>query len=119
MAASPFLDALHSGRVLLMDGAMGTELQCRGIGPDEPHELWNLTHATEVLSIHQAYADAGAKVLLTNTFQAIHTALGPRSEMFAVPAPPREVFALTSLQASACALARAASREEGFVLADI
>jgi 5-methyltetrahydrofolate--homocysteine methyltransferase len=119
MAASPFLDGLLSGRVLLMDGAMGTELQRAGLGSEERHELWNLTHPKEVLAIHQAYADAGAKVLLTNTFQVIHTALGPRGEMFAVPTPPREVFALTALQASACALARAACRPDGFVLADI
>ena len=38
-------------------------------------------------------------MLLTNTFQAIHSALGPRGEMFARPSPPREVFALTALQA--------------------
>src|SRR5262245_1669050 len=119
MSASAFLAALHSGRVLLMDGAMGTQLQRAGIGPQESHELWNLTRPREVLAIHQAYVDAGARVLLTNTFQAIHTALGPRGEMFAVPSHPREVFALTALQASACALARAACRVEGFVLADI
>ena len=65
MASSPFLDALHSGRGLLMDGAMGTELQRAGIGPQERHELWHLTHAREVQSIHQAYTGAGAQVLLT------------------------------------------------------
>jgi 5-methyltetrahydrofolate--homocysteine methyltransferase len=119
MSAAAFLDALHSGRVLLMDGAMGTELQRAGIRSQESHELWNLTNPKVVHAIHQAYANAGAKVLLTNTFQAIHTALGPRGEMFAVPSHPREVFALTALQASACALARSASWANGFVLADI
>lgn len=67
---SRFLDALHSGRVLLMDGAMGTELQRAGIGEGECYELWNLTHPEKVRAIHQAYVDAGAEVLLTHTFQA-------------------------------------------------
>ena len=41
---SRFLDALRSGRVLLMDGAMDTELQRAGLKPGECGELWNLTH---------------------------------------------------------------------------
>jgi 5-methyltetrahydrofolate--homocysteine methyltransferase len=72
---SRFLDALRSGRVLLMDGAMGTELQRAGLKPGECGELWNLTHPDKVRAIHQAYADAGAEVLLTNTFQANPAAL--------------------------------------------
>jgi methionine synthase I (cobalamin-dependent) len=72
---SPFLEALHSGRVLLMDGAMGTELQRAGVSEGECYELWNLTHPERVRAIHQAYADAGAEVLLTNTFQANSGAL--------------------------------------------
>src|SRR5437588_2178808 len=67
---SRFLDALYSGRVLLMDGAMGTELQRAGLRADECGELWNLTHPDKILAIHQAYLDAGADCLLTNTFQA-------------------------------------------------
>jgi methionine synthase I (cobalamin-dependent) len=70
-----FLRALHSGRVLLMDGAMGTELQRRGLQPGECGELWNLTHPDQVRSVHQAYGAAGAKVWLTNTFQANRVAL--------------------------------------------
>jgi 5-methyltetrahydrofolate--homocysteine methyltransferase len=65
-----FLETLRFGRVLLMDGAMGTELQRAGIGEGECYEAWNLTHSEKVRAIHQAYADAGAEVLLTNTFQA-------------------------------------------------
>jgi 5-methyltetrahydrofolate--homocysteine methyltransferase len=72
---SRLLTALHSGRVLLMDGAMGTELQRAGIKEGECYELWNLTHPNRVRAIHQAYVDAGAEVLLTNTFQANPAAL--------------------------------------------
>jgi 5-methyltetrahydrofolate--homocysteine methyltransferase len=70
-----FLDALRSSRVLLMDGAMGTELLRAGLKPDECGELWNLTHPERVQAIHRAYVDAGAEVLLTNTFQANPSAL--------------------------------------------
>jgi methionine synthase I (cobalamin-dependent) len=72
---SRFLEALRSGRVLLMDGAMGTELQRAGMGEGECYEAWNLTHPEKVWAIHQAYVDAGAEVLLTNTFQANPSAL--------------------------------------------
>src|SRR6266849_10743185 len=65
---SRFLRALHSGRVLLMDGAMGTELQRAGLRQGERGELWNLERPERVRAIHQAYVNAGAKCLLTNTF---------------------------------------------------
>jgi 5-methyltetrahydrofolate--homocysteine methyltransferase len=70
-----FLETLRSGRVLLMDGAMGTELQRAGIGENECYEAWNLMHPDKVRAIHQAYVGAGAEVLLTNTFQANPSAL--------------------------------------------
>ena len=106
---SRFLEALHSGRVLLMDGAMGTELQRASIGEGERYEQWNLTKPEPVRAIHQAYADAGAEVLLTNTFQANPAALvrhGLEEYMVAI-------------HRSAFALARSVARPEGFVLADI
>jgi methionine synthase I (cobalamin-dependent) len=65
---SRFVEALHSGRVLLMDGAMGTELQKAGLRDDENGATWNLLHPQRVEAVHQAYVRAGAEVLLTNTF---------------------------------------------------
>ena len=64
---STFLDALCSGRVLLMDGAMGTELQRRGLKPNENAAAWNVLQPQHVRAVHQAYKDAGAEVLLTNS----------------------------------------------------
>jgi 5-methyltetrahydrofolate--homocysteine methyltransferase len=69
------LAAVRSGRTLLMDGAMGTELQRRGLRQGECGEIWNVTHPEHVRAVHQAYADAGAEVLLTNTFQAYRPVL--------------------------------------------
>lgn len=69
---SRFLEALHSGRVLLMDGAMGTELIRAGLDLDKENcEGWNLLHPERVTAIHRAYAEAGAKCLVTNTFRSL------------------------------------------------
>jgi 5-methyltetrahydrofolate--homocysteine methyltransferase len=65
---TPLLDVLRSGRVLLMDGAMGTELQRVGLQTGENSAAWNFLHPERVRAVHQAYLDAGAEVFLTNTF---------------------------------------------------
>ena len=54
----------------LTDGAWGTQMQARGLGIGEFPDLWNLTHADQVLAVAQSYADAGSHVILTNTFGA-------------------------------------------------
>jgi methionine synthase I (cobalamin-dependent) len=58
-----------------MDGAMGTELQRAGLSEDDSGVGWSLTHPERVRSIHAEYVQAGAEVLLTNTFQANRSAL--------------------------------------------
>jgi len=68
--------ALHSGRVLLMDGAMGTELLRRGVQATQCFESLNLTQPPLLRTIHRDYVNAGAEVLLTNTFQANPARLG-------------------------------------------
>jgi 5-methyltetrahydrofolate--homocysteine methyltransferase len=62
-----FVDALSRG-VLLADGAMATELQRMGLALDGCAALWNVDAPDRVLNVHRAYVDAGATVLLTNTF---------------------------------------------------
>ena len=54
--------------VLFADGAMGTMLSSAGLRPGECPEEWNVTHPEEVTAVHQAYADAGSELMLTNTF---------------------------------------------------
>jgi 5-methyltetrahydrofolate--homocysteine methyltransferase len=116
---SRFLKALRPGRVLLMDGAMGTELQRAGVRRGDCGELWNVTHPERVRAVHQAYVGAGARVLLTNTFQIVVAAIACRAPLFAAPGRNDEKECLIALQAAACALARSACGPEGFVLADI
>lgn len=55
-------------RVLLGDGAMGTQLQRAGLESGGAGEGWNLDHPDRVRAIHRAYVDAGADCLLSNTF---------------------------------------------------
>ena len=59
-----------SGRVFLLDGAMGTQLQDRGLKPGETPELWNLSRADDVRAVHEAYFAAGANAVYANTFGA-------------------------------------------------
>lgn len=56
--------------MLLFDGAMGTQLQARGLAAGELPEVWNLTKTEAVFEIHKAYVDAGCDILKTNTFGA-------------------------------------------------
>lgn len=59
---------LEKSGYLITDGAMGTVLFSSGLDQGDPPELWNLDHSDRVAAVHQAYHDAGAQVLLTNTF---------------------------------------------------
>jgi 5-methyltetrahydrofolate--homocysteine methyltransferase len=54
--------------VILLDGAMGTMLITQGLKPGTASELWNIDHPERVRSIHEEYIQAGAKVILTNSF---------------------------------------------------
>ena len=57
-------------RILFLDGGMGTLLQERGLKPGELPETWNLSRPEDVIEIHKAYLEAGADIILTNTFGA-------------------------------------------------
>jgi len=56
--------------LLVLDGAMGTMLQSKGLTIQEVPEIWNLTNPDAVLEIHRAYAQAGCDIISTNTFGA-------------------------------------------------
>ena len=57
-------------RILFLDGGMGTLLQERGLKPGELPEAWNLLYPEKVKEIHKAYLEAGADIILANTFGA-------------------------------------------------
>jgi 5-methyltetrahydrofolate--homocysteine methyltransferase len=63
----PFMQAVRE-RVLVLDGAMGTMLQERGLKPGQSPEELNLTAPEIVAGVHAAYLEAGADIIVTNTF---------------------------------------------------
>ena len=63
-------DILADGRLLFLDGGMGTQLQAKGLQPGETPELWNLSRPDDVRAVHEAYFAAGADVVYANTFGA-------------------------------------------------
>ncbi len=70
-----FLETLRE-RVLLFDGAMGTQIQAANLSLDEywgkegNSEVLNLSRPDVIANIHRAYFDAGADAVETNTFGA-------------------------------------------------
>lgn len=61
-------DLLAERNVLLVDGAMGTELFSRGLGAGDPPETWNVDHPDRVRHVHADYITAGSDIILTNSF---------------------------------------------------
>lgn len=59
---------LSGTRARVADGAWGTELSRRGLPPGTAPEAWNLSHPDEVREVGSAYVEAGAGIILTNTF---------------------------------------------------
>lgn len=73
----PFLARLRSGRTILADGAMGTQLYARGVAFDECFDAQTLERPELVESIHLDYIRAGAEAIETNTFGANRVKLAP------------------------------------------
>ena len=69
-------EVLKKGKILLSDGAMGTELHKRGLAPGESPEKWNLTNLSIVREISDSYVNAGSDIIMTNTLGANRIALG-------------------------------------------
>lgn len=55
-------------RVLITDGAWGTEFQAAGLAPGACADLWNLDNPAAVSAVAASYVQAGSQVILTNTF---------------------------------------------------
>ncbi len=71
MAKTKLLNLLESSHEpILTDGAMGTMLHGRGIPFGTCFDALNLSHPALVGEIHRAYIEAGAQIILTNTFGA-------------------------------------------------
>jgi 5-methyltetrahydrofolate--homocysteine methyltransferase len=58
---------LIAGKILLCDGAMGTQLHRRGLPLKACPEDWNLSHPDAVKDIYSEYIAAGSDIIETNT----------------------------------------------------
>lgn len=82
-AMHPLIAELLAGGPVVTDGAWGTQLQARGLGIGEFPDAWNLTHPDRVEEVARGYADAGSRVILTNTFGANRIRLAEQDASFA------------------------------------
>lgn len=92
---------------VLVDGGMGTLLQDRGLDDGGAGELWNADRPDEIRGCHQAYAEAGARLLTTNTFGGTR----PRLQMHGLEDRVHE------LNRAAAALAREVADVHGILVA--
>lgn len=109
MTRTDQLHALLAQRVLVCDGATGTQLQSLGLRPDDCGLRWNTDAPEKVREVHSRYLDAGANLLTTNTFSG--TTFGLAAHGLEARAP--------ELNRAGAALARAVAGERAFVLGDI
>jgi 5-methyltetrahydrofolate--homocysteine methyltransferase len=96
-------------RVVLADGAAGTEFQKLGLEPGGCAEAWNTARPDRVLTLHREYVEAGAEVLVTNSFGGSRLALARHG------LAERTV----ELNRAAAALALAAADGRAWVLGEI
>lgn len=78
MRPSPLAEQLTRGDIILLDGALGTELERRGVSTRLP--LWSaqalLDAPDKVREIHEEYLRAGAEILTASTFRTTSRSLG-------------------------------------------
>jgi homocysteine S-methyltransferase len=58
------------GATILADGAMGTMLNSRGVSFEKCFDELNLANPAVVAEVHREYIEAGAQIILSNTFSA-------------------------------------------------
>lgn len=75
-ARLPFLERLGRPGIIVCDGAMGTMLYNKGVPANNCFDECNLSQPKLVLEIHQAYMEAGAEIIETNTYGANRFKLG-------------------------------------------
>ncbi len=63
-----FLSFLQKNKILISDGAMGTQLQIKGLSTGSCPEEYNITHPEIIKSIYKEYYDSGSDIVTTNTF---------------------------------------------------
>ncbi|MHC4433723.1 MAG: homocysteine S-methyltransferase family protein [Planctomycetota bacterium] len=101
-------NALNSG-VVLLDGAMGTQLMDTDLPSGIPTSCYNVRYPETIQAIHERYIESGAQAILTNTFNANRLMLKGHEE-----------YGVRELNQAAVQLARrAAAGNDVMVIGDI
>lgn len=95
--------------IIIADGAMGTQVAELDLAPGVPPESLNLTRPGDVEAIHRGYIEAGAEIILTNTFG------GNRLRLTGFHLEDK----LREINVQAARIARQAAGEAQFVLGDL
>jgi len=66
--ANRFTELLASRAWLLADGATGSNLFDVGLVSGDAPELWNFEHPDRIATLHRSFVEAGADIILTNSF---------------------------------------------------
>jgi 5-methyltetrahydrofolate--homocysteine methyltransferase len=105
-----WLESTLTESIVILDGGMGTMIQGAGLGESDyrgdrfqdfpqdlkgNNDLLTLTQPDLIASIHKAYADAGASILETNTFNSNHPSMADYAMEDLVSELNREAAKLT------------------------
>ena len=63
-----FLEQLNSGKILVSDGATGTNLQKVGLAAGVSPEVWVMEQPQKILDLESAFVRSGSDIILTCTF---------------------------------------------------
>lgn len=70
-------EKLKEKDVLVSDGAWGTFIHAKGLQSDECPESWNLSRPDDIYDVARSYVEAGADLILTNSFGGSPFKLAP------------------------------------------
>ncbi len=94
-------------KIIFFDGALGTQIQNKGLKLGEIPETFNIKNPDVVREIHAEYKAAGADVITTNTFGANRLKL------------KNSGFTIHEIIPEAVKIAKEAAGESGFVALDV
>ncbi|NDJ85688.1 MAG: methionine synthase, partial [Chloroflexi bacterium] len=62
------IDLLLGDGPVIADGGMGSMLLAQGLAQGAAPEVWNIERPEVVIGVHRDYINAGAQIILTNSF---------------------------------------------------
>lgn len=108
MSKNKGLKSLLKKKILILDGATGTELQKRGMPAGVCPETWCIEHPEVIQAVHADYRKAGSHIVYTCTFGANRIKLGQYG-----------VTDVTDVNRRLAEIARQAVGKNGLVAGDI